>query len=76
MIDITVDNNEVKVEGQIYHSFNNREALKLMLNDIIERCLYSGESISLWIIRNDRKENVQEWINPHVSSRYNRRNEI
>ena len=48
MIDITIDNNEVTVEGRLYHSFNDRVALGLMLTDVIDKAKYSGESITLW----------------------------
>lgn len=67
MIDITIDNNEVRVENKVYHSFNDREALVALIADIVEKTRYSGETVSLWIIRYDpesKKEMkffVKEW---------------
>jgi hypothetical protein len=72
MIDIVVRNNEVFVDGRLYHSFNERENLTLLLSKVIESCLYSGESIILRIDKSTHIETVQEWVNPHVSSRYKR----
>lgn len=75
MIDIIVKNNEVSVENKLYHSFNEKENLTLMLTEVIEKCLYSGESIILRVEYTDYIETKQEWVNPHVSSRYQRRKE-
>ena len=61
MIDITVDNNSVEVEGKIHRDFNNRDELVNLLTDVIERTKYSGETISLWRIRMGKKEFVKEW---------------
>lgn len=67
MIDITIDNNEVRVENKVYHSFNDRIVLEHLLMEIIEKTRYSGETISLWVIRYDpesKKEMkffVKEW---------------
>ena len=72
MIDIIVGNNQVTIEGKNYHSFNEIANLASMLTDIVERCLYSGESIILRIDRIDRVDVHQEWVNPHVSGRYKR----
>lgn len=66
MIDITVDNNSVDVDGDEYHSFNDRDRLVAMLENVIEKCLYSGESISLWAISGDSKHAVGDWRNPHM----------
>jgi NTP pyrophosphatase (non-canonical NTP hydrolase) len=66
MVNIDVDENNVYVENQYYHSFTNNENLVLMLQAVIEKCLYSGESILL----SSQNKPIQEWINPHVSDRY------
>ena len=70
MIDITVDNNEVEVEQKKYHSFNDKNELARLIEDIVNKCLYSGESITLWIAKGEIKNLSQEWVNPHVSSYY------
>ncbi len=76
MINITVGNNEVEIEGTKYHSFNDKDILAAMVRDIIERCLYSGESLILYKeIDKNRQVLIDEWVNPHVSSRYNRRSD-
>jgi hypothetical protein len=61
MIDITIDNNRVFVEGKEYHSFNEREQLSQMLQDVIEKAKYSGETISLWVLLHDGKHFIKEW---------------
>lgn len=76
MIDILVSNNEVSIENKLFHSFNVKENLASMLEETIEKCLYSGESVILYIERGDKKELVQEWINPHVSNRYIKTNKL
>lgn len=61
MIDITVDNNEVEVDMRKYHSFNDRQALAKMLDDVIRQAKYSGETITLWIAQGKKKELFREW---------------
>lgn len=61
MIYITVGNNEISVEGKLYHSFNEKDNLTEALRDIIERVKYSGETISLWKAQGDKKIFIEEW---------------
>jgi len=61
MIDITVDNNEVYVEYQVYHSFNDTTNLTNMITDIINKAKYSGESITLWKAEGKKKRLLEQW---------------
>ena len=61
MIDITVDNNEVRVENQLYHSFNDKDALVVLIADVIDKAKYSGESITLWRVKGENKHLIKEW---------------
>lgn len=61
MIDITIGNNEVSVENKLYHSFNEKDNLALMIKDIIDQAKYSGESITLWIDQGDTKRLIEDW---------------
>jgi len=52
MIDITVGQyNNVTVEGKEYDAFNDRYQLVELIQDIISRAKYSGESITLSTIK-------------------------
>ncbi len=62
MIDITVSNNQVEVENITYHSFNNKETLVKMIEDIINKAKYSGESMILYVEINEHtKKFINEW---------------
>ena len=61
MIDITIDNNEVFVENKLYHSFNDRLNLSIMLTEVIDKAKYSGESIILWVAEGKTKRFIKEW---------------
>lgn len=61
MVDITIENNAVSVDTRRYHSFNNKDALVMLISDIIDKAKFSGESISIWIMTNRGKQFVEEW---------------
>jgi hypothetical protein len=67
MIDITVDNNEVTIGNQKFHSFNNKEQLLKLIAEILEKAYFSGESISLHVLKYSPKDKqimkffINEW---------------
>lgn len=66
MIDITIWDMTVKVEmKRHYMDYDKMESnvngLEQALLDIIERVKYSGETISLWRIKDGEKHFVKEW---------------
>jgi hypothetical protein len=67
MIAIRVSNNQVEIDDRVYHSFNVRENLGKMLEDILKTCLYAEESIVLYTEGGDV---IREWICPQVSNHY------
>lgn len=61
MVDITVYNNEVHIENRVYHSFNDKDMLADFIRDVIDKAKYSGESITLSVMRNNGKFIIGEW---------------
>ena len=67
MIDITVDNNMVTVEDKTYGNFNDRNELVGLITNIIEKAKYSGETVSLHVLRFSSEDKkimkffVKEW---------------
>ena len=63
MINIIVSNNEVKIESKVYHSFNNKETLAKMIEDVVNQSKYSKESIRLWMLRegSNSKQLFNNW---------------
>ena len=63
MIDITVDGicREIRVEHQNF-SFNQTDEIVAAIKLIINKCMYSSESITLWDVVSEKdKKLVQEW---------------
>lgn len=63
MIDITIHEDKVSVEHKNYYNLENPDILGDLIEEVIEKAKFSGESITLWIVNKDvlTKRLVQDW---------------
>jgi hypothetical protein len=66
MIEIKVDLDTVEVEMKKYyfdfHKPESRQAeMLLLLQDVIDKAKFSGESISLWRVDDETKRIIKDW---------------
>jgi len=63
MIEVVVGNNEVEIEHEKFHSFNDRNNLARMIKHLLDKAHYSGETLRLSVETEDGKfkELIDEW---------------
>ena len=63
MIEIVTGNNEVEIDGELFHSFNDRNSMLALVVKILDIAMYSGETIRVMKETNDgtHKDFINEW---------------